>query len=242
MMNRVIEDNEEVAGEDASVYADIARRMSWWMHRPFANRIVSAGVHSGCVLDVGCGPGYLATYLASSAAEAKIWAMDISPEMLTLVGERAMQNGLSRRIIPVHGDMKSLPFAPASFDAVVSSFALHHLADVGRGIDELLRVLRPGGAFVVKDLVRPASLARAKWLVEFFGTILGYSAAAKKQYFDSLCAGLSRSDLIALAEEKGLELEFLPLSCFHLIRRAQAREFEIPDTAEVWSRSSVGVV
>jgi SAM-dependent methyltransferase len=51
------------------------------------------------------------------------------------------------------GDVASLPFPDASFDAVVSTFSLHHWSDPARGLSEIYRVLRPGGVARIYDLV-----------------------------------------------------------------------------------------
>jgi SAM-dependent methyltransferase len=51
------------------------------------------------------------------------------------------------------GDVASLPFADASFDAVVSTFSLHHWPDPAKGLEEIYRVLRPGGVARIYDVV-----------------------------------------------------------------------------------------
>lgn len=228
MIERILENHEEVAGDEAQVYASIAHKMRWWMNRPFARDVLSLGLSSGCVLDVGCGTGSTAAYLARYAPGVKIWALDISPDMLQAVGAQAAAAGLGERIVPVPGDMKDLPFGRSSFDIVISSFALHHLGDPATGIGEMLRVLKPGGALMVRDLVRPASRARIRLMVEFFGSCLAYSRAEKKQYEDSLCAGFTRDELAAVAASRGLEVRYGGLSCFSLIRRPRPARFSLP--------------
>jgi arsenite methyltransferase len=63
--------------------------------------------------------------------------------------------GVGERVEVVDGDMRALPFGEASFDAVVSSLAIHNVEDAAdreRACHEIARVLRPGGRVAVLDL------------------------------------------------------------------------------------------
>lgn len=210
---RTRERSTEVCGEDAVVYARLARQHRWWTDRPFVREALSLGVRSGCALDVGCGPGYVAVYLARYAPELKVWALDISPDMLDMTAQNAADAGLSERIVPTPGDMCRLPFPDQRFDLVISQYALHHLANPRIAISEMLRVLKPGGSLLVRDLLRPCSNWRIEFLVRFFGTILGYGQAGKQQYRDSLLAGLDWKEVCSL-DGKALVAERRALSRF----------------------------
>lgn len=98
----------------------------------------AAGARAGVdVLDVACGPGYVAAAAARRGARAV--GIDFSANM---VAE-------ARRRFPgvafLEGDAEHLAFEPESFDAVVCAFGLLHIADPERAIFEACRVLRPGG-------------------------------------------------------------------------------------------------
>lgn len=95
------------------------------------------------ILDAGSGPGWWAGYLADLGAAAV--ALDASFGM-TAFGQ--MHNPSARFVCGAVGD---LPFADAVFDAVVSWYVMHHLTDaeVAAALDEVARVLRPGGAFLL---------------------------------------------------------------------------------------------
>lgn len=90
------------------------------------------------VLDVGCGPGEAAERIGASGVEVE--ALDISERMVALTRAR----GVSARV----GDVQALPFEDESFDVALAAWMLYHVPDVGRGIAELARVLRPGGRLV----------------------------------------------------------------------------------------------
>jgi SAM-dependent methyltransferase len=65
----------------------------------------------------------------------------------------AANAGVADRVEFRVGDVASLPFADASFDAVVSTFSLHHWPDPAKGLEEIYRVLRPGGVARIYDVV-----------------------------------------------------------------------------------------
>jgi ubiquinone/menaquinone biosynthesis C-methylase UbiE len=104
----------------------------------------------GAVLDVACGPGILSAAIAKAARE--VVAFDLTPEMLKKAAQRCNQAGLCN-VTFREGNATELPFASDSFDAVVTRLSVHHFDRPGRVISEIFRVLRPGGSFVVADVV-----------------------------------------------------------------------------------------
>jgi SAM-dependent methyltransferase len=93
------------------------------------------------VLDLGCGTGALLPLLAAEGRFAV--GLDRSPSMLAGAREgRGPQTALIR------GDALDLPFADRSFGSVVVTFPAPYILD-GRALDEVARIIRPGGAFVV---------------------------------------------------------------------------------------------
>lgn len=97
---------------------------------------VSAGKN---VLDVGTGAGYVAS--AAARRGARVTGLDFSAAQVELAS-RQMPGILFRQ-----GDAENLPFADASFDAVVSGYTVNHLPHAERAFAEAFRVLRPGGRF-----------------------------------------------------------------------------------------------
>jgi ubiquinone/menaquinone biosynthesis C-methylase UbiE len=91
------------------------------------------------VLEVGCGWGELAEWLARET-DAQVVAIDLSPRMVELARER----GVDARV----ADVQELPFADGEFDVAVAAWMLYHVPDLARAIAELARVLRPGGRLV----------------------------------------------------------------------------------------------
>jgi SAM-dependent methyltransferase len=91
------------------------------------------------VLEVGCGWGELAEWLARDTG-AEVVAVDLSERMVELARSR----GVDARV----ADVQALPFPDGSFDVAVAAWMLYHVPDLDRGISELERVLRPGGTLV----------------------------------------------------------------------------------------------
>jgi ubiquinone/menaquinone biosynthesis C-methylase UbiE len=103
-------------------------------------QLVGAG--PGKALDAGMGPGRLAAELSARGWE--ISGIDAAPSMVSAARSRLPE--AARRL--VEGKIEALPFADASFDAVVATGVLEY-ADVERALAELARVVRPGGVAVV---------------------------------------------------------------------------------------------
>ena len=101
------------------------------------------------IVDLGCGPGYMARELALAVGPGgRVHALDLSGPMLALARRRC-------RDLPAvglaAGDMTALALPDGSVDAAVALQSLAYVPDVARAIGEIARVLRPGGRAVVLD-------------------------------------------------------------------------------------------
>ncbi len=104
----------------------------------------------GSVLDVACGPGILSAAIAKSARE--VVAFDLTPQMLKKAAQRCADAGLEN-VTFREGNATELPYADAAFDAVVTRLSVHHFDRPERVMSEIFRVLRPGGHFVLADVI-----------------------------------------------------------------------------------------
>ena len=127
------------------------------------------------VLDVGSGPGYFARMLADAVGAAgSVVGIDAAPEMTEYASRRSRR--LSNcRFEP--GSAESLGFPDATFDVVVSSLMMHHLADQDRlrAACEMRRVLRPGGTVLVADFRIPE---RGAW--RMVASLTGHGAIHRR--------------------------------------------------------------
>jgi ubiquinone/menaquinone biosynthesis C-methylase UbiE len=105
----------------------------------FGERLAGAG----CVVDVGCGPGQIAAYLAARGAEVQ--GVDLSPRMIEVA--RKLHPGIEFRT----GDMRALPFADASLAGLSVMYSIIHIPrdEVTLVLRELRRVLCAGGLLLM---------------------------------------------------------------------------------------------
>jgi len=96
------------------------------------------------LLDVGCGPGAITLGLAQTVAPGEVVGVDIQASQV----DRARALAAERRITNARfevADINRLPFPDGSFDAVFAHTVLMHLREPVRALEEMRRVLRPGG-------------------------------------------------------------------------------------------------
>ena len=103
------------------------------------------------VLEVGAGGGFNAQALLRRFPNWKVTATDYDPEMVELAGARLER--FADRVRLEQADATALRYDDASFDVVLSIGVLHHVGAWEKALREAARVLRPGGALVVVDLL-----------------------------------------------------------------------------------------
>jgi demethylmenaquinone methyltransferase/2-methoxy-6-polyprenyl-1,4-benzoquinol methylase len=148
----------------APVYDAMNRLMSAGLDQRWRRITAEAAVRPGDrVLDACCGTGDLA--LAALAAGGHVTGLDFSERML----DRAVDK--SHEVQWMRGDALDLPFGADSFDAVTVGFGVRNLEDLGRGLGEFHRVLRPGGRLAVLEITRPAGLLAPFYRLWFDGLV-----------------------------------------------------------------------
>jgi ubiquinone/menaquinone biosynthesis C-methylase UbiE len=118
------------------------------------------------VLEVAPGPGYLAIELARLGTY-RIVGLDISKTFVQMAAENAERAGV--RVIFLHGNAAAMPFDPGSFDSLVCRAAFKNFAEPVRALNEMYRVLKPGGTALIIDLRRDASPADLSAYVKTMG-------------------------------------------------------------------------
>jgi ubiquinone/menaquinone biosynthesis C-methylase UbiE len=122
-----------------------------------ARRAWLASDAKGDVLEIGCGTGFMFEHYLPSHARVK--AIDVDEDFLARGRERAAR---FPNIEVMHADAQALPFADASFDAVVACLVFCSIPDATQALHEAKRVLRPGGSLRLIEHVssdRPVSRA-----------------------------------------------------------------------------------
>ncbi len=133
-------------------------------------RVVAASLEAAPrrILDLCAGTGDLALELARQHPGAVVVAGDFCREML----ERGTAKGLPQRASPVVCDALQLCFEPERFDALTVAFGVRNFESLERGLAEIRRVLRPGGALAVLEFFRSDSSWRAAPFRFYFREVL----------------------------------------------------------------------
>src|SRR5215217_525789 len=163
----------------AGVYDRMNRVMTAGLDAKWRSRAVDlAGVGPGSrVLDVACGTGDLALEAASRGAS--VVGLDFSSEMLRHAREK------SADVEWVEGSALALPFGDDAFDAATVGFGARNFADLGRGVAEMARVVRPGGRVVVLEITTPTRPPLSTFFSVWFDRVvptLGRFAADPEAY------------------------------------------------------------
>ena len=144
----------------APVYDVMNRVMTAGLDRRWRRLTVRAVVSPrDRVLDACCGTGDL-TIAAREAGGAPV-GLDFSVRMLDRARRKAPQ------LEWVRGDLLELPFEDASFDAATVGFGVRNVADLGRGLAELRRVLKPEGRVGILEITRPRGPLRVFYRLWF---------------------------------------------------------------------------
>lgn len=131
----------------ARTYDRLNRLMTFGLDRRWRKRALR-GIQ-GNVLDVACGTGDMAVSLVERGCT--VTGVDISEEMLAIARQKAPM------VTFMIADAEHLPFPDASFDAVTCAFGVRNFVHLEQGLNEMLRVLKPGGQLVILELATPDS-------------------------------------------------------------------------------------
>ena len=107
------------------------------------------------VLDIATGTGDLAIAINKRAKPEKIIGADISEQMLQYGREKIDKKGLQNTITLEYGDSENLKYADNSFDAVTVAFGVRNFENLGKGLAEMHRVLKPGGKVYILEFTMP---------------------------------------------------------------------------------------
>ncbi len=128
-------------------------------------KVVPEGAGFGQVLEVGAGTGFFLINLALAGCldGADLHATDLSDRMLEVCRRNGEEHGL--QVATRQGDAEALPYADGTFDLVIGHAFIHHLPVPGAALQEMARVLKPGGTLVIAG--EPTEIGdRLSWLVK----------------------------------------------------------------------------
>ena len=150
-------------------------RISRWPQFKLLRRLIVREIRKyhpeGVMVDVGCGPGYLVEVMSESFPHLRFIGVDIAEEMIQKAASNPSFKGVGKRVEFRQGDVQKLPFEDNAVDFVVSTLSLHHWSQPNQALQEICRVLKPQGQFLIFDLRRDARRF-FYWLLRFAQTFV----------------------------------------------------------------------
>ncbi len=148
--------------------------LSYGQDRRWKRRLVALSAPAGArAVDLATGTGDIAFELACAGAD--VVGVDVTLRMITLANQKRGDHSRAPRFLV--GDMAALPFGADWFDVVTVGYGLRNVPDLAVAIDEIHRVLKPGGAALALDFNRPSNpFVRGVYLayLNVTGAILGW--------------------------------------------------------------------
>lgn len=166
--------NRNLFAEVAPKYDFITKALSFGRDPAWKRKLLAHLPESGspvCV-DLACGTGDLTRLLSMRYPDGQVTGLDLTPEMLAIADERTGAFDVSY----LEGSMASLPFEGASIDLITGGYALRNAPDLNQTLDEMARVLKPGGYAAFLDFSKPSNRTgqiMSYGLLKFWGGLWG---------------------------------------------------------------------
>jgi len=193
---------DDLAEADAYAKADFTA-----VNEAFVDRLVDlvqAGPDDAVqAVDLGTGPGDIPIRIARRCPGWRLTGVDASKPMIAIArqaSERAGTAGMLRWLI---ADAADTHLPDKSFDVVLSNSILHHVADPAAFWAEARRIAKPGAAWLLRDLFRPADENRARALVDQYAA--DESAILRQEYYRSLLSAYTAEELRRQLDAAGLQ-------------------------------------
>lgn len=154
MKQRIIETNEGIQGEgDVALFDQMQRHLrdKNWIG---TDQLIAFGIDHGLALEIGPGPGYLGLEWLKKTVGTRLKAVEISQNMIETARKNAAEYGFLHRVEYRCGTAEDIPFEDETFDAVFTNGSLHEWSKPERAFDEIYRVLKQNGKYVITDLRR----------------------------------------------------------------------------------------
>jgi demethylmenaquinone methyltransferase/2-methoxy-6-polyprenyl-1,4-benzoquinol methylase len=180
----------------------------WWRKKMMREL---KGLALNQVLDIATGTADVA--LATSKLKPNsIIGVDISEGMLSVGRIKVEKKGLSSLIKLQKADSENLPFSENQFDAITVAFGVRNFEHLSKGLDEMCRVLKPGGKLVILEFSRPR-IFPVKQLYDFYfryfcpwwGKVVSKDNSAYKYLYDSVSAFPEGEQFLTIAQRSGFK-------------------------------------
>jgi ubiquinone/menaquinone biosynthesis C-methylase UbiE len=138
----------------AERYAERHRKMAEGFGHEYAEKLVSRGFYQGRIIDVGCGFGAMNIVLAHRFIDSEIVGVDLSDPLLRLANQSVQAADLGDRVRFEKADVHQIPYPDDSFDVVINTNLLYLVDDAVQMLNEIERILVPGGCLFIADVRR----------------------------------------------------------------------------------------
>ena len=174
----------------------------------------------GTGLDICCGTGMLTMEQARAAGSAgRITGLDFSENMIAVARQNIMDFEFKDSIQFIQGDAMSLPFEDNVFDCATVGWGLRNVPDIHKAVQEMARVIKPGGKVISLDMAQPAMpvFREFYWLcfnrvIPVMGKLLSGNKKAYNYLHDSAKAFVHQKELAGIFAQAGLvETRYLNL-------------------------------
>jgi len=196
------EDNRQMFDRIAPTYDLMNRLMTGGIDKRWRARVVAMLRDvDGPILDLCAGTLDFASMIEDAKPKSRVVACDVSEGMLEAGRAKV------KRVETVVGDALDLPFDDGTFGAVVCGFGVRNVADLDRAIEEVKRVLRPGGVFITLELFKtPAPIGAAlRFALPKLGALVAKDPEAYAYLASSMAKFLSREAYERKLAEHGLQ-------------------------------------
>ena len=151
------EEVREMFDNIAPKYDLLNHTLSMSIDRVWRRRVVGEvrRAKPGRILDVATGTGDLAIAMARRIRDVQVLGVDLSEQMLAVARRKIEARGLDGRIVLDRGDAERLAVTDASVDVATVAFGVRNFGDLGAGLRELARTIKPGGKVVILEFSRP---------------------------------------------------------------------------------------
>ena len=162
---RIPETDQGVQGEFiVEMYDKMSRKFRDWKLLQ-TNQIIKAGITHGLALEIGPGPGYLGLEWLKKTNETDLMLLEISPDMITIAKKNIREYGFENRVKYILGNALLMPFNDNTFNGLFTSASLHEWEHPKKALNEIYRILKPGGRFCITDLRRDMNPV-VKWVMK----------------------------------------------------------------------------
>ena len=161
------------------------------------------------ILDIATGTADLAIESARLQPE-KVIGVDIAEEMLRIGRDKIAKRNLDNQITLIRGDAEKLPFSDSQFDAALVAFGVRNFENLGKGLENIRRVLKKGGTLVVLEFSQPQRFPvkqfysfYSHYILPVIGRVMSKDQGAYTYLPESIAAFPSGEDFLGIMKSAG---------------------------------------